>query len=117
MTFSTAGHTTVGFAIPTLEFLQTSWEELLEDSNYVPVYAGIKAGLANLKKWYRKVDDTNAYFICLCKFYLLSYLQDYLNYLIISVLNPTMKLEYTKVRWEQEWHEAGVKQLEDVVCY
>jgi hypothetical protein len=28
-----------------------------------------------------------------------------------------MKLEYTKVRWEQEWHEAGVKQLEDVVRY
>ncbi len=51
--------------IPVLEFMLESWENMAKHDRFEDVTYAIEAGLDNLKKWYRKVDDTDAYFICM----------------------------------------------------
>ncbi len=41
----------------------SKWEELLEDVEYEPVHHALKAGITLLEKYYRRTDDTDAYFI------------------------------------------------------
>jgi hypothetical protein len=63
--FSSSKDPTVWRVIPVLEFLQESWENMANNPKFALISHAIKAGLENLCKWYRKVDDTNVYFICL----------------------------------------------------
>ena len=62
---------------PLLELLLSEWEDLLEDDTYAPVHDALRAGIAGLEKYYRKADDTSAYFIShgVCLF-----LQSYVHY-------------------------------------
>ena len=55
-----------------MELLMSKWEELLEDVEYEPVHHALKAGITLLEKYYRRADDTDAYFIAHGKFYCLS---------------------------------------------
>lgn len=63
--FSKSREPAVFRIIPSLEFLQESWENMTEASKFTDLQAPIEKGLDNLRKWYRKVDDTDVYFICL----------------------------------------------------
>jgi hypothetical protein len=46
-----------------LELLMSKWEDLLENIEYKPVHHALQAGIALLEKYYRRTDDTDAYFI------------------------------------------------------
>ena len=46
-----------------LEMLMSDWEDLLEDEEYEPVHDALRAGITLLEKYYRRADDTDAYFI------------------------------------------------------
>jgi len=46
-----------------LELLMSEWEDLLEDMEYEPVHHVLQAGITLLEKYYRRADDTDAYFI------------------------------------------------------
>jgi hypothetical protein len=41
----------------------SDWEELLDNEKFEPVHNALRAGIALLEKYYRRADDTNAYFI------------------------------------------------------
>ncbi|KAG6864101.1 hypothetical protein C0991_012481, partial [Blastosporella zonata] len=95
-TFSSKNTPTVWCIIPSLEFLIKRWESMASHSQFKDVSTGIKNGIENLKKWYRRVDNTlGAYFICL-------------------VLDPNVKDLYCCHRWEPEQYEAGLDQLGQV---
>lgn len=64
-TFSSSRNPTVWRTIPVLEFLQQSWENMANLPKFSQMKGAIANGLSNLQKWYRKADDTDAYFICL----------------------------------------------------
>ena len=64
-TFSSSREPTVWRTIPVLEFLLQSWENMADLPKFAEVEHAIRKGLENTIKWYRKVDDTDAYFICL----------------------------------------------------
>ena len=64
-TFSSSRNPTGWHAIPVLEFMQESWENMARHNQFKDITNAIEAGLANLQKWYCKVDDTNVYFICM----------------------------------------------------
>jgi hypothetical protein len=79
----------------------------------------LRKGLANLDKWYRKVNDTDAYFICLGICY-----NSFLNTLIMHslVLDPNFKTAYAESKWQPEIFEAAMERLGEVVsdcssCY
>ena len=55
--------------IPVLEFLLQSWENMSEIQKFSMVKDAILKGLENIDKWYRKVNDTDAFFICLGIFF------------------------------------------------
>jgi hypothetical protein len=48
-----------------LEFLQEAWTNMAAHPRFAEVSDAINDGLDNLRKWYRKIDDTDVYFICL----------------------------------------------------
>ncbi len=58
---------TVWQTIPVLEFLQQSWERMADAPKFRELEDAIYGGLANVRKWYNKTDDTDVYFICLGK--------------------------------------------------
>ena len=64
-TFSSAREPTVWRTIPVLEFLLQSWENMADLPKFSELGHAIRKGLENINKWYRKVNDTDAYFICL----------------------------------------------------
>lgn len=63
--FSSSHNPTVWQAIPMLEFLQEAWKNMVAHPKFLEISDAINAGLKNLSKWCRKIDDTNMYFICL----------------------------------------------------
>jgi hypothetical protein len=94
-TFSSSSTPTAWRIIPTLEFLQDTWENMSNVTKFSSLSGAINSGLENLRKWYRKTDDTNVYFICLA-------------------LNPNFKLIYTEHKWDSTYFELGKDDFQDV---
>jgi hypothetical protein len=74
----------------------------------------IRKGLQNIDKWYRKVNDTDAYFICLGMLGFPLRSHSFL-YLPLQALDPNIKTAYAKEKWQPEFYEAGLRRLEEVV--
>ena len=105
---------TIHKVFPLLEKVQSSWEALLENHEYQPVNHALEAGLQNMRKWYRKTDDTSIYFI--------SHGNESDPFssstLLINsflVLDPTRKLSYLNAAWESEWVETGMERMRGIV--
>ncbi|KAF5371872.1 hypothetical protein D9615_009521 [Tricholomella constricta] len=94
-TFSSSQEPTVFRVVPVLEFLQETWENMADLPRFYEVEEVLRKGLTNLEKWYCKVTDVDAYFICL-------------------VLDPNIKTAYTEEKWKPEFHKAGMKRLGEV---
>ena len=43
--------------------LMSDWENLLDKPDFAPVHGALRAGIELLEKYYRRADDTDAYFI------------------------------------------------------
>jgi hypothetical protein len=41
----------------------SDWEDLLDNAEFEPVHHALRAGIKLLEKYYRRADDTDAYFI------------------------------------------------------
>ncbi len=63
--FSSETYSTVWRAIPTLECLQERWETMAKQPKFASIKFAIDAGLEKLRKWYKAIDDSDMYFICL----------------------------------------------------
>lgn len=66
--FSSETSPTVWRAIPILECVQERWEIMAKNPRFAPVEHGIEAGLKKLQKYYRDLDQSDMYFICLGEF-------------------------------------------------
>jgi hypothetical protein len=76
--------------------MQQRWEAMAKDRKYAQIVPTLKAGLENLRKWYRSLDDSSIYFICL-------------------VLDPRIKLAYFEKHWERVYLDAGKACLKTTV--
>ena len=83
-------------ALPAIEFMQEKWETMAKLRKYAPIVDGLNLGLGNLRKWYNNMDDTDMYFISL-------------------ILDPSIKMEYFKVHWGDEYLSRGKNILNKVV--
>lgn len=95
-----------------LELLMSEWEDRLEDEKYEPVHDALQAGIKLLEKYYRRADDTDAYFI--------AHGMGHLNFdshtlYFWLVLDPVLKLEYIEAAWEEKYLKIGMKQLKSQV--
>lgn len=101
--------------LPILETLQTSWEQMLADPQFAPVHAGLEHGLANLRKWYKKTDETDIYFVCMRTSS--RWLMPHASASDLSpVLDPTVKLEYFKEEWDESWINMHLDRFKKKVC-
>jgi Mg2+ and Co2+ transporter CorA len=66
--FSSSLEPIVWRTIPVLEFLLQTWENMAKLSKFFEIEGAIRKGIENIDKWYRKVNDTDAFFICLGTF-------------------------------------------------
>jgi len=86
-----------------------------EHPKFAEISVAINAGMKNLDKWYNKIDDTNVYFICL------GGRSSYSRTILLTdkslALDPKWKLAYTRAKWDEEYFNAGVEELENVVMY
>ncbi|KAF8804231.1 hypothetical protein BYT27DRAFT_7107854, partial [Phlegmacium glaucopus] len=81
--------------LPKLRNKQYSDYQLKEDE--WKLLSLIKEVLAKLRKWYKTIDESDTYFICLA-------------------LHPSIKLEYCMDKWDKSYYDAGYSALEHVVC-
>ena len=87
---------------------------MAELPKFSEVEHAMRKGLENIDKWYRKVNETDAYFICLGTSIVSSGPHQYLL-LLWQALDPTLKTAYAKEKWQWEFYEAGLRRLEEVV--
>ncbi|GLB42145.1 putative hAT family C-terminal dimerisation region [Lyophyllum shimeji] len=88
--FSSETMPTVARTLPILECLQERWENFADLFKFARVKAAIMKGLEKIRKWYTKTDDSDMYFICLA-------------------LDPSIKVEYCKNKWDKKYFDAGMK--------
>ena len=96
--FSHATRPTAYRAFPVIESMQQKWERMVKNPRYQRIALALQAGLDNLCKWYRALDDSNLYFICL-------------------VLDPRLKMAYFERHWEVKYLDAGKESLKKTVRY
>jgi hypothetical protein len=96
-----------------LEFLQEAWTNMADHPKFADISDAINAGLENLNKWYRKIDDTDVYFICLGRRLICCQLMRWTEN--FAALDPKWKLAYAREKWDKHYFNAGVKRLEKVV--
>ena len=94
--FSHSTRPSVYRALPVIEQMQQRWEAMVKDRKYAQIVPALKASLENLRKWYRSLDDSSIYFICL-------------------VLDPRIKLAYFEKHWERVYLDAGKACLKTTV--
>jgi hypothetical protein len=112
-TFSSSKEPSAFRTIPVLEFLKETWGNMADLPKFSEVEAAIRKGLESLEKYYGKVNDSIAYFLCLCKF-IPSLVCDYSSYQCL-VLNPNVKNAYALDKWESDAYAKAMIQLEQVV--
>ena len=78
--------------------MQQKWEHMVKNPKYAQIVPALKAGLENLRKWYRILDNSSIYFICL-------------------VLDPRVKMAYFQMHWEEEYLEARKESLKKTVSH
>jgi len=83
-----------------------------EIQKFSTVKDAILKGLKNIDKWYRKVNDTDAFFICLGIFFLRLTI---LILIFLLALDLNIKTAYSKEKWQDEFYEAGLDCLGEVV--
>jgi hypothetical protein len=66
-TFSSSKEPSAFRTILVLEFLKETWTNIADLPKFSEVKDAIHKGLESLNKYHGKVNDTDAYFICLCK--------------------------------------------------
>ncbi|KAF8812739.1 hypothetical protein BYT27DRAFT_7207572 [Phlegmacium glaucopus] len=93
--FSSETQSVAWKTIPILELLQTLWEIMYDTPKFLPVADALKCGLEKLCKWYKTIDESDTYFICLA-------------------LHPSIKLEYCMDKWDKSYYDAGYSALEHV---
>ncbi|KAG1827950.1 ribonuclease H-like domain-containing protein [Suillus subalutaceus] len=93
--FSATREPTVWRAIPVLEYLQQTWQNMAGSSKFDDFSSAINSGLDNIRKWYHKIDETDVYFVCL-------------------VLDPNYKVAYAKGKWEPHDFDEGMRSLRKV---
>lgn len=116
-TFSSSKEPSAFRTIPVLEYLKETWGNMANHPKFSEVKNSIHKGIENLDKWYNKVNDTDAYFICLrmCLRNFIPITRDLLT-LWFTVLDPNVKNAYALDKWDAESYAAGMVQLEKVVC-
>ena len=92
----------------------SDWEDLLENKEFESVHDTLHAGIELLKKYYRRADDTNVYFISHSKSSPLAIVLGF-NYYEHIVLDPVTKLTYLEAAWEEIYIEMGKKHLKEQV--
>ena len=115
-TFSSSKEPSAFRTIPVLEYLKETWRNMANHPKFSEVENSIHKGIENLNKWYNKVNDTDAYFICLCMCLcnFIPITRDLLT-LGFTVLDPNVKNAYALDKWDAESYAAGMVQLEIVV--
>lgn len=97
--------------IPVLETLCSKWERRLEDPEFEIFYDAIRLGLEKLNKYYKRLDNTDAYILAMRSFALQLF---FAHMLTLSpphlVLHPYYKLNYIEEQWGgAEEYEADVE--------
>jgi hypothetical protein len=84
-------------ALPTLEDLQSVWEDKLEDSRFKIYHDALRDGLAKIRKYYCRFDEKPGYIISLGKCSIVLFIISDIN--VLSVLHLYFKLDYIKLAW------------------
>ena len=91
---------------------------MAQSSTFNSLSVSITSGLANLRKWYRKTNDTDVYFICLgtcrqCRIHMV--VSTWSDNYFCAALDPNYKVAYAKAKWEPKDFDGGMKRLENAV--
>ncbi|KAJ7815702.1 hypothetical protein B0H14DRAFT_3745409 [Mycena olivaceomarginata] len=103
---------TVFRIIPTFEFLIKRWETMALQPQYLEIRDALAEGVKSLQKWYHRADTTSsAYFICMNTLWQLFH-KCVAN--LHTVLDPSIKDQYFRAKWDADRFGKAKEQLENV---
>lgn len=88
---------------------------MADASKFDALSTAINSGLDNLRKWYRKADGTDVYFICLGAYYVVLCWYHSSRCFTSLALDPNYKVAYAKDKWTPRHFNDGMKRLQSVV--
>jgi len=83
---------------------------------YDKVHDALIEGLDNLAKWYKKTDDSTAYFISLGMIHK-NDVSELMSLLNPPALDPNVKVAYAQHHWGDDSFNVGLKMLKEVVSF
>jgi hypothetical protein len=94
--FSLEGARCLYCATSALEMIQDKWEKKLGNPRYQSLWPAVEAGLNNIRKWYKRMDDTDVYILAMA-------------------LNPVIKFAYIRTAWDPEYIGKAEQVLNETV--
>jgi hypothetical protein len=78
--------------------IQDKWEKHRANPAFRQLHSAIEAGLQNIRKWYRRMDDTDVYILAM-------------------VLNPVLKMNFIKATWEPYYVKLATDIIHNAVNF
>jgi hypothetical protein len=95
--------------IPTFEHFMTAWEQLSDKNPHLRV--AINRGLLFANKYYKKMDETKAYILAMCKCNSIQF--D--DALLFPVIHPGIRLSWIKQHWGATFLADAEKKIKETV--
>lgn len=89
----------LGSAIPCLELLMSAWEALQATNPHVKPW--IEVGLDWATRYYKRMDETRAYAVAMCKFQY--YHNSWKSYIFLTVVDPAVRMKWIRSYWDSEY--------------
>lgn len=98
-------------AISDFEMFMTEWENIRDQ--YEELRFWMEIGLDWAKKYYVRMDDTDAYVITMCKFH--NNMSPLRLPLRPTVLNPGIRFSWIDIEWDDEYRRKAKDTILDLV--
>lgn len=100
-------------AVPSFERFMSKWERLAEKNEHLA--PAINIGLGFATKYYKRMDDTNAYVLAQCEY--IFQVLNLNNFETISVVHPGMRVSWMKEHWEKKYFKMAENTIKKLVSH
>jgi hypothetical protein len=105
----------LGKAVAHFELFMTAWEKKAEQIPRLKPF--IDVGLRWATKYYKRMDNTKAYVIAMCKFTCEFTIDKLLMLRFCTVVDPSVRLDWVKRYWDKIWIEDAEETIIKLVGY
>lgn len=110
----------LSMAIPAFETFMTRWEGTSKKYKKHPIlHKAIETGLTFARKYYGRMDKTDAYVVAMGKSssFLLALDDSLMCFVVVSVIHPGLRMSWIEDEWDKEYIEDASSLFKKLVRF